>query len=191
MGRLKRWFIVGLTLLAGCAGGPEPGGVQPEPQPAEEVRAPLPSNGSLQSDRDTYTVNCQGEGYGKTCTFTLVMTYTNRTDATVYFDHCDIDSTYPIYFVRGLTQAESAYAGAWGCTGHDRLLEVLPGEKRVDTLQISGPNAWDGRTGEPFGALEGRLQLLYETYTCAGELEPCDLPRETATSNVFTVALPE
>ena len=190
MGWLRNGYVVGLALLSGCAAEPEPVGVQPEPQPAE-VRAPLPSDGLLLSDRDTYTATCQGEGYEKICTFTLVMTYTNQTDATVYFNHCDVDSTYPIYFISGLTREESAYAGAWGCTGHDRLLKVEPGEARVDTLTLSGPNAWDGVTGAPFGVLEGRLQILYETYSCAGEAEPCGLPRETATSNVFTVTLPE
>ena len=137
-----------------------------------------------------YTASCRGEGYAKVCEFVLVMTYTNQTDATIYFDHCYPDDTYPIYFIRGLTKEESAYSGAWGCTGHDRSVKVLAGDKRVDTLKISGPNARDGKTGKPFGVLEGRLQVHYTAYTCADESAACSLPDEVATSNVFEVRLP-
>ena len=172
-----------LVLLTGCASGLEP-------QPVE-VRDPFPTDGSLRTDNHTYTASCKGEGYAKTCTFTLTMSYTNKTNGTVYFNHCYPDDTFPIYFVGGLTEEESAYSGAWGCTGHDRFVKVLAEEQRVDTLRISGPNAWDGVTGEPFGLLEGHLQIFYEAFSCSNELDPCELPREAATSNVFTVNLPD
>jgi len=188
----SRTFVSTLTamVLAGCASAPLPAESAPQPQTPAEVHSPLPSNGSLKTDRSTYTASCRGEGYYKRCHFTLVMTYTNQTDATIYFDHCYPDDTYPIYFIRGLTRQESAYSGVWGCTGHDRSVKVLPGEKRVATLEISGPNAWDGRTGEPFGVLEGRLQVYHTAYTCADELAACSLPDEVATSNLFEVRLP-
>lgn len=179
--------VFAMLILAACASdAPMPKAGRPATR-APEVRAPLPTDGSLTTDNSVYTASCQGESYEKRCTFTLVMTYTNQTDDAIYFDHCYPDDTYPIYFVRGLTHEESAYGGVWACTGHDRSVSVLPGEKRVDTLEILGPNAWDGRTGEPFGALEGRLQLLYAAYTCADELAECSLPDEVATSNVFEV----
>lgn len=178
------------VVLTGCMSAPSPTESGSQPQAPTEVYSPMPTDGSLNTDRDVYIPDCQGEGYNKRCSFTLVMTYTNQTDTTIYFDHCYPDSTYPIYFIRGLTKEESAYGGAWGCTGHDRSVKVLPGEKRVDTLGISGPNAWDGRTGEPFGILEGRLQISYDAYTCADELTACSLPDEAATSNLFEVRLP-
>ena len=47
-------------------------------------------------------------------------------------------------------------------------------------------------TGEPFGVLAGRLQVVYDLSGCPDEHNPgCLLPDEAATSNVFTVALPE
>ena len=64
------------------------------------------------------------------------------------------------------------------------------GDERVDTLEISGPNAWDGRTGEPFGVLEGRPRNYYTAHTYADELAAYSLPDEVATSNLFEVRLP-
>ena len=182
-------LVTSLVLLTGCASAPKPS--QPtssEPQPIE-VRDPSPTDGSLQTDEDIYTASCQGEGYNQRCTVTLTMTYTNQTDAAIYLGLCYPDDTSPIYHVDGLTR-ESAYSAAWACVGHDKAIEVLPGEQRVDVLKISGPNAWDGMTGKPFGLLKGRLQIFYETSSCPGESDLCKLPRETATSNVFTVTLP-
>ena len=179
-----------VMILTGCMSAPSPVESRPQLQAPTEVHSPMPTDGSLKTDRDVYIPDCQGEGYNKHCSFTLVMTYTNQTDTTIYFDHCYPDSTYPIYSIRGLTKEESAYSGAWACTGHDRYVKVLPGEKRVDTLGISGPNAWDGKTGEPFGVLEGRLQVYYAAYTCADEFAACSLPDEAATSNLFEVRLP-
>lgn len=162
----------------------------PRPQMPVEVHAPMPSDGSLETDRDVYTASCRGEGYAKVCKFTLVMTYTNQTDATIYFEHCGPDSTTPIYGFQELMEEESAYNAAWACTGQDRSVRVLPGEKRTDTLEVWGPNSYDGEMGKPFGVLEGRLQVSYDAYTCADEYEACALPDEVATSNLFDVRLP-
>lgn len=186
---------MGFLALTGC-GADRPVAAPEQPSAPPEVRAPLPNDGSLQTDKATYTATCQGEGYSQSCSVTLELTYTNQTDATVYFDHCFPEDTSPIYSVRGLTQEESAYSPYWGCVGHDRSVEVLAGKTRTDTFEVSGPNAWDGQTGEPFGVLEGRLQILYTAHTCASEgntggYGACELPDETATSNIFTVNLPD
>ena len=195
MPRLKSVVFVSVLIavvLTGCRSTPLPPPIEPMPQPQTpaEVRPPLPSDGFLKTDQDVYTADCQGEGYTKECIFTLVMTYTNSMDSTIYFNHCYPDDTSPTYSVRGLTKEESAYNLYWGCTGHDRSVKVLAGEQRVDILEISGPNAWDGKTGRPFGVLEGRLQVSYIAYTCADESEACALPSEVASSNVFEVRLP-
>ena len=145
-----------LALLTGCSSALEPA----KPRPAE-VRAPSPTDGSLTTAKESYSANCQRAGYDKMCTFKVALIYTNQTEVTIYFDHCYPDDTYPIYFVGGLTQEESAYSGAWGCTGHDRFVKVLAGKQRVDMLMLRGPNSWDGVTGKPYGLLEGRLQIHY------------------------------
>lgn len=188
---LNRFFLIGsvLILLASCAA--EPGQSGPDETPTNEVRDPAPTDGSLQTDKDTYTASCQGEGYSRRCTVTLTMTYTNQTDAAVYFDLCYPDDTSPIYYVGSLTREESAYNPIWACVGHDRFIEVSPGEQRVDVLEISGPNSADGRTGQPFGVLEGRMQLGYSANFCPDEYNSCELLQEAVTSNVFTVALPD
>ena len=184
--------ILTAVVLAGCKSAPlpPPTETKPQPQTPAEVRSPMPSSGFLKTDQDVYTADCKGEGYTKKCKFTLVMTYTNSADSTIYFNHCYPDDTYLIYSIRGLTKEESAYSGAWACVGHERSVKVLAGGTRVDTLEISEPNAWDGKTGRPFGVLEGRLQVSYTAYTCADESEACALPSEVATSNVFEVRLP-
>ncbi len=183
-----------LTLLVGCASEPAPSQSGPDTPPPAEVRDPIPTDGSLETDRATYTASCQGEGYRKSCTVTLLLTYTNQTDAPVYFDLCYPEDTSPIYGVGALTQEESAYNPNWACVGHNKFIEVRPEEQRVDTLVISGPNAWDGATGEPFGLLGGRMQLGYSASSCSSDLDPfgpCDLPPGATTSNVFTVTLPD
>jgi hypothetical protein len=86
---------------------------------------------------------------------------------------------------------EVAYNPVWACVGHDTFIEVLPGETRADTLTLWGPNAFDDKTGEPFGVLEGRMQIGYQAKSCADQFDPCELPQEATTSNLFTVTLPD
>lgn len=193
MFRSEKWLtVIGGLMLAGCASGPTVSPPKPSETQPVEVRDPAAPDGSLKTDKASYSPNCQGEGNAMTCTFTLELTYTNQTDATIYFDHCDPDSTSPIYFVGALTEEESAYSSAWGCVGFDeRVVKVEAGEQRTDTLELRGPNSWDGVTGKPFGLFGGRLQIYYEAHSCASEGDPCGLPQETATSNVFTVTLPD
>ena len=184
-------FVPMLSAILGYTAASFPAESKSQPQTPPEIRSPLPTDGSLKTDRNTYTASCQGKGYDKRCKFTVVMTYTNSADATIYLSLCNPDDTYPIYGVLGLTNEGSAYDRVWACAGHDRAIKVLAGENRVDTLEISGPNVWDGKTGKPFGSvLEGRLQVRYTAYTCAEESASCSLPDELATSNVFEVRLP-
>ncbi len=184
MGRLKRWMTTlgVLVLLTGCASVPETG----EPQPAE-IRAPLPTDGSLKTDSDTYTASCQGEGNGEACTVNLVVIYINQTDAPVYLNHTTGANATLVYSVRGLSEADSAYNPNWaGCCAE--RLEILPGQARQDTSTLTGPYNFDG--DEPLGDLEGRIQLLYEVFNCPDEGTVCLLPN-SAVSNVFTVTLPD
>jgi hypothetical protein len=57
---------------------------------------------------------------------------------------------------------------------------------RVDTLQISGPNSWDGRTGEAYGATSDTLALRYGLATCT-DVEGCHAGTVAAVSAPFTV----
>ncbi|MGB3544700.1 hypothetical protein [Rubrivirga sp.] len=82
----------------------------------------------------------------------------------------------------------SAYSGVIMGGGHDRQIAVGAGETRVDTFRLRGPNAWDGRTGEAFGRLEGEMRLVYLPQGCRGD-GACRLPDSLAISNVFEVVL--
>jgi hypothetical protein len=53
----------------------------------------------------------------------------------------------------------SAFAPIWACVGPDKSIRLDPGEVRFYSLIIQGPNAWDGETGESYGALEGDMEI--------------------------------
>lgn len=119
---------------------------------------------------------------------TVVATFTNPTDDTLYLDRCRPDSPGPIYGVDLIEPEDpdgAAYDADWACVGHDRQFAVAPGESRVDTLRISGPNAWQG--GSYIGRLEGLFRLRYSVWMCAdcGESAPDDLEF----SNVFEIRI--
>ena len=157
-----------------------------EPAPEREVGAPV------QTDALVYTAEHVGGGgayreYG----FDLVARFTNPTGETVYLGRAYPDQPRPDYgvvLVGGDDDWGSAYSGVVAGVGHDRQIAVAPGETRVDTLRLRGPNAWDGRTGERFGRLEGDVRLVYSPQGCRGD-GACRLPDSRATSNAFRVVL--
>jgi len=121
--------------------------------------------------------------------FTLVARFTNKTKDDLYLGRCFPDTPIPIYGVKSVDDPEgwgAGYSFAWACVGENGFL-IEPGESRVDTLQMHGPNAWSGKTGEPYGVLEGRFRLVYSVRYC---LDCRDRPpEELRVSNVFRVTL--
>jgi len=137
----------------------------------------------------------RGEGSYREYGFGVVARFTNRTSAPVDLGRCLPDSPTPIHGVvlagaddAGSDGTGSAYSGAWACVGHDQPFVVQPGQTRVDTLQIIGPNSFDGRTGQPFGTLVGRMRLVYDVRACRGD-GPCEADAEMGRSNEFEVRL--
>ena len=125
--------------------------------------------------------------------FTVIARYTNPTDAPVYLWTCGPDSRPPLYSVVAEGQRTStgvAYNAAWACVGHDRPIRVEPGQTRVDTIAVRGPNAFDGITHRPIDPiLEGRFQLMYAVQSCRTEGD-CPLRDEALTrSNAFAVRI--
>jgi hypothetical protein len=95
--------------------------------------------------------------------FQLVATVENVGTGTAILQRCRGDESWPIYGIEML-DAPDPWGTAfdpvgWDCAGHDRHIRLDPGEARQFTYTIRGPNAWDGRTGEAFGALEGEMRL--------------------------------
>lgn len=146
----------------------------------------------LQTDRDEYVASYEGgEGPYRQYGFSVVARFENRGSSTVYLGRCYPDSPHPIYGVKLVADGESwraAYSRVWACVGHDRQIQVRPGELRVDTLHLLGPNAVDGRTNQPLGTFTGQMRLIYEVQTCRGD-GACRLSEEAGMSNAFTVEL--
>lgn len=157
-----------------------------------------PADGAaLTTDRAAYVAGQRGDANALRYGFTVVATYANRSEAPVYLTRCNPDDPHPVYGVRlvgagpigGPKPWRAAYDPIWACGGHDRPIVVRPGEARVDTLRLSGPNVWDGVTHQPDGVLEGRFQLSYQAYACPEPVR-CPLPAAyNARSNVFEVRL--
>jgi hypothetical protein len=149
----------------------------------------------LTVDKDAYEARyLRGEGPHRQFGFRLVARLSNRSAAPVYLERCYPDWPHPLYGVGleegvGSTDVDrSAYDGIWACVGHDRPIVVAPGDTRVDTLEIVGPNSWDGRTKAPLGVFEGRFRLGYRTRACPTEVD-CVRAGSPITSNAFAVRL--
>lgn len=179
--RFYRWdvtvFVATMAVGAACEAG-----LGPEERSGE----------SLQTDRLSYTSRyVEGQGTYQRYGFEVIVRFTNRTDGTLYLGRCYPDTPTPIYGVIPAdtpTGVESAYNGVWACGGHDKDFAVPAGALRVDTLQLSGPNARDGRSGQPFGQLEGRFRIVYDVRTCPGD-SYCPADRSLSVSNAFDVQI--
>ena len=120
--------------------------------------------------------------------FTVIARFTNRSRYTVHLSRCFSHTPYPIHGVDTVDRvSEAAYNPAWACVGAN-YFDVLPGESRVDTLQLRAPMAFNGITGEPMGVFEGDFVLVYPMYACLDETPECTEPvTEPARSGVFRV----
>lgn len=140
----------------------------------------------LQTDRLSYeAVHVSGEGAYQVYGFEVVATFTNHTERTVYLDRCGPTSTTPMFGMRGVG-FDAAYDPAWGCVGHNQQFVLGPGQARVDTLRINGPNEWS-REGEPRGKLDGLFELQYGVRFCPGECAN-QAPDAAGASNQFRVS---
>jgi hypothetical protein len=144
---------------------------------------------SLRTDRAAYTASLSGgKGLYRTYRFTLVAQFTNGMAEPLYLERCYPTTPYPIYAIGSAAEGrEAAYNPAWGCVGNDGPIVVLAGETRTDSLRVTGPNSWDGRTNEPFGDLAGRFRLSYMVGSCRA-VSGCKLPNPVESNN-FDVRL--
>ena len=154
-----------------------------------------PDSGTFTTDAAAYTAKASGSLLGNPIySVTVVARFTNPGTSTIYLARCYPDSPTPIYGVALVGQTDSwgaAYNPAWACVGHDKQIAVRPGETRVDTLKLTGPNAFEGSTNKGFGVTAGRFKLTYGTQSCTGDGE-CPLRDESLnSSNEFTIRLPQ
>jgi hypothetical protein len=163
-------LLLGLVLLPGCDGILGPGD---DPEPA------------IRTDRESYAAVPVFPDYSQYA-FTVITTFTNPTGDTLYLDRCYPDTPYPIYGVGREDDQEVGWNAAWACVGTVPFA-MAPGETRVDTLRITGPNAFT-RSGEPMGVLWGTFRLGFAVKSCS-EAGPCPdpVPGYLRQSNAFRV----
>ena len=96
--------------------------------------------------------------------FDVVVGTRNTGREPVTIARCRAEDPMPIFGIEldgGTDPFGAAYDGVWACPTAAPF--VLPaGEARVDTLRIVGPNAFDGFTHKPYGALSGVMRVMYE-----------------------------
>jgi hypothetical protein len=178
-----RSHLAGLLLLASAAC--ETPTAEPHGLTVEDRR-----DLTLRTDRNLYEATFSGgEGTYRTYVLTVVARFSNGTDQPLYLSRCYPATSYPIYGVVATNaDLEAGYNPVWACVGHDHPIVVGSGETRVDSLRITGPNAWDGYTNEPFGPLTGRFRLSYPVATCPG-VDGCGVLSSSVESNEFEVRL--
>lgn len=148
------------VLLGGCRGATEP---------LSELGA-VP-DGVFMTDATGYVAHrIAGTGAVKRYRFTVITRYENRSATSVFLGRCFPASPQPLFtVVHADASVESGYEYVWGCVGHDQQFAIPPGAVRVDTLQVEGPNRFDGVTHEPIGVTTGRFKLYFDVRSAAGD----------------------
>ncbi|MDP1861955.1 MAG: hypothetical protein Q8K82_25065 [Gemmatimonadaceae bacterium] len=164
-------------LLGGCGGVTEP-------------RRDLGSvpDGVFMTDATGYVADrIPGTGSVRRYRFTVITRYANRGAASLFLGRCFPTSPQPLFTVAATDSlVRSGYEYVWGCVGHDKQFEVPPGAVRVDTLQVEGPNIFDGVTHQPLGVTSGRFKLYFAVGLAAGGGVP-GAPLPVRYSNEFLV----
>jgi hypothetical protein len=121
--------------------------------------------------------------------FAVITRYQNRGATPVYLGRCFPQTPRPLFSVDIVEPAteESGFGQVWACVGHDDQFEILPGAARTDTFVVEGPNAFDGRTNEPFGVTKGIFRMYFDVRTARGDGAP-EAPLAQRLSNAFRVS---
>lgn len=146
---------------------------------------PVP-NGAFTTDATGYVAaRIPGEDRYR---FTVISRFQNRGSATLYLGRCFPDSPQPLFSadLAAPGAQESAYSSFFSCVGHDQQFAIPPGAVRFDTLQVAGPNAFDGRTHAPIGVTSGDFRLFFDVRLAPGDGAP-SAPDSLQRSNAFRV----
>lgn len=145
---------------------------------------------SVTTDKQEYlATHIDGEGAAARYEFRVITRTENRSPGPIYLARCPPESPVPIYGVQVVGDgpaSSSAYNRTWACVGHSEQIRLGPGEVRIDTLDITGPNSIDHRTQQPLGSFEGDMRIVFGVQTCPGD-GACLAPRGAGASNVITV----
>ena len=152
--------------------------------------------GSFTTDSVAYTARLIQEPWSgvRIYGFTLVTRFTNPTQAPLYLWTCHPDAAPPVYSILAPDGVFDgvAYNMAWACVGHDRPIRVDPGATRTDTINVRGPNRFDGITHQQIDHIvEGKFQLQFAVQSCRTEGDCAIRDHALTRSNEFTVRLPK
>ena len=169
------------VLLVSCG---SPG--EPAPDNSESVPnlGPVPA-GAFTTDATGYLAYRLPESLPR-YQFRIVSRFENRSAGTLYLGRCFPDSPQPLFTVFNTVPVESGYTQGWACVGHDRQFAIRPGEVRIDTLVVEGPNMFQGGTHVPIGVTEGDFRLYFDVRLAPGDGAPA-APDSIKVSNVFRV----
>lgn len=148
---------------------------------------------AIETDQSSYIAERATELELQAYTFILISQFKNNSERTLYLARCRSSSVHPNYDIKLMDEESSsisAYSGFENCAGRTDPIMIHSGQARIDTLQISGPNAWENGTNEPIGVLQGTFRVVYDALTCpAGDR--CEIPDSLAWSNEFEIKLAE
>lgn len=185
---MRRIAFVLLSILgAACSAAPDKLG--PAAADTSSAVGEPPPPGVFTTNSTSYEARLVDSVY-RVYRFTVITRYTNTTSSTLYLERCYPTSPIPIYGVLLVSPADSvsAYSPAWACVGHEHQIGVPAGATRVDTLELTGPNAFDSHTFVGLGVLEGTMRLGFSPMTCSDINTVCPINIDSLRySNEFTV----
>jgi hypothetical protein len=170
--------VVACSLVLACS---EPTNLSPN-------LGPVP-DGSLRTGTTGYVAaSVGGTGEFVQYQFTVIARFENRSAAPVFLARCFPTSPQPMY---GIVEADSssvevAYDPAWACVGHNNQFQILPGQARVDTFLVRGPNSFDETKQQAIGVTSGVFRLILFVASAPGDGPPAT-PGSLGISNAFVV----
>jgi hypothetical protein len=116
----------------------------------------------------------------------IVTRIRNRSANSVFLARCYPHDRTPMFELVPVAADESwrNWGTVWACVGNSNPIEVRPGETRIDTLSIEGPDG-RGSGGEIFGRLDGTFRIGLRAHECQDER--CGLIDSSRFSNSFEV----
>lgn len=152
---------------------------------------PSASNVRFSTDQSAYVAErFQGEPIPR-FRFAVVARFENASGRAIYLTRCDANTSTPSFGVVLDDPADdegAAYDEVWVCAGYGQPIVVSAGASRVDTIWVSGPNAFISGTRRHYGILEGTFRLYYDARTCS-EGVGCELDDSISVSTPFVVSL--
>jgi len=120
--------------------------------------------------------------------FRVVATFENRTERVIIVPHCGVPKYR--FIAQGPNEGEvSAYTPVRGCPELEPDT-LAPGESRIDTLHVQGPNLWGGMPRTGIGVRQGRFRISYDvSFRGRGSDLRAPAPDSVAISNEFLVEI--